>query len=237
MSKSNNNTAILVFIRSEKEEAQIKKFGSCLSFKGNCQVASLLNKRVKSIARKSGLPIIVVSGNQQNGDNFGQRFTDAVTQVFEKGYDNVLAIGNDCLSISSNLLREAASVVKEEKVVIGSTQNGGVYLLGFQKTAFHQTEFASLPWQTNQLFFTLKKYFQNKISANFYFLKIARDANDADSFQTILNQLSDDFSFKNSIQNLLNIIQIKQVFSISFLSFFLLKNNLSRRGPPVLFLQ
>ena len=70
MHKPDKNTAVLVFIRSEKEEAQIKKFGSCLSFKGNYQIAALLNKRVKAIAKKSGLPTVVVSGNQQKGDNF-----------------------------------------------------------------------------------------------------------------------------------------------------------------------
>jgi 2-phospho-L-lactate guanylyltransferase (CobY/MobA/RfbA family) len=230
--KPNKNTAVLVFIRSEKEEATIKKFGSCLSFKGNCRVASLLNKRVKTIAKKSGLPTIIVGGNQQVGNDFGQRFTYAVAQIFEKGYENVIAIGNDCLSVSPQLLRQAATTLNHQKVVAGPTKDGGVYLLGFQKSVFLQNELATLPWQTNHLFSALKSYFQTLDVANFQLLRLATDADDAFSFQMILNQLSTGFAFKNILQNLLQATSQTQLFTVNFQTFLCLKTNVSRRGPP-----
>lgn len=235
MFKPDYNTAVLVFIRGEKEGATIKKFGSCLSFKGNCRVASLLNKRVKMIAKKSGLPTIIVAGNQQVGGDFGQRFTDAIAQVFEKGYENVIAIGNDCLSVSPNLLRKAAAALKHQKVVAGPTKDGGIYLFGFQKSVFLQNELATLPWQTNGLFSALKSYLQTLNIVNFKLFKLATDADDAFSFQSILNQLSTDFSFKNVLKNLLQATSQTQFFTINFQSFSCLKMSVSRRGPPIIF--
>lgn len=235
MPTSNNNTAILVFIRSEKEEAQIKKFGSCLSFKGHYRIASLLNDRVKAIAKKSGLPTIVVAGNQQKGENFGQRITQAVSQVFEKGFDNVIAIGNDCLTISPNLLKKAAAELATKKIVLGPTLDGGVYLIGFQKAAFFKATFSDLPWQSNQLFDSLVHYFQASAAPDFHIFETAIDADDSHSFELALNYLSNHFSIKNVLQNLLQNKLTQQVSHIVLLPLFFLKGNVNRRGPPTIF--
>lgn len=235
MYPSNKNTAVLIFIRSEKEEAEAKKFGSCLSDAGNFQIAALLNKRIKSIAEKSGLPTVVIGSNQQFGDNFGERFSNSVQRVFAKGYENVIAIGNDCLSISPTLLCDAAHQLTTKKVVLGPTEDGGVYLLGFQKNAFCPKQLTKLPWQTVQLFDSLLNHFENLAINEFHLFEMSIDADDAKSFQAVLNHLQNHSSFTKILNNLLQCFLVEQPIKTNFQSQPILYNNLSHRGPPVLF--
>ena len=234
LTSPNKNTAVLIFIRSEKEEAQLKKFGHCLSFDSNYQIATLLNKRIKTIARQSGLPTVVVSGDRQAGETFGQKFTEAIQQVFDKGYGNIIAIGNDCLTITPAVLRNAAAKLRDEKTVLGPTQDGGVYLLGFQKSAFEPKDLAALPWQTGQLMDALKNYFEKLQIADLCLYKTAVDADDPTSFQIALNHFSHHFSFKNILRNILQNLAIKRFFFRYFMPVYLFNQAIPRRGPPSL---
>ena len=81
-------TAVLLFVRSEKEEAKRK------SFLYQSDLHRALNARSLQIAKNSGLDYFHFSENEQTGGNFGERFANAIAAIYHKGYDAVITIGN-----------------------------------------------------------------------------------------------------------------------------------------------
>ena len=70
---------------------------------------------------------------------------------FRKGYQKVIAIGNDCAELSSNDIEMAALSLEKNKVVIGQTQKGGLYIFGIQAEAFQKETLKSIAWQSHQV--------------------------------------------------------------------------------------
>ena len=152
----NNNTAILVFANSAREELKHKAIvqGESL-FKG-------LNKAVRKTVLKTGLPYIIITEDKQVGDTFGQRLSNAMQSVYKMGYDNVIAIGNDTPQLKASHLLKTAEELQHTKAVLGPTFDGGFYLLGLHKSAFQIETFYSLKWQTKSLTGQLLKHFDSQ---------------------------------------------------------------------------
>jgi glycosyltransferase A (GT-A) superfamily protein (DUF2064 family) len=144
------NTAVLLFTRQASEEACEKEF--CSQFNANRLIAGKMISHAVAVIRKSGLPCFIVDSLHQHGNNFGERFTDAVEQVFHAGFDRVIAIGNDCPTLTASDLQEAAWQLEQSDCVIGPSTDGGFYLIGIDKNAFDSQLFLNSPWKTEQLF-------------------------------------------------------------------------------------
>ena len=151
MPEKTNNTAILVFIRDPKREAEEKVFAKHIGVSGNQKLAKKLNQRIISISRKSRLPVLVYDSSKQYGFTFGDRFVNALSSVFEKGFENVIAVGNDCLSLCENSLLKAKEDLHKNELVLGPTFDGGFYLIGVSKKAFNPLTFKIFNWKTSQL--------------------------------------------------------------------------------------
>lgn len=151
MQEQYSNTAILVFIRTDYEEARRKWFSDRIGYKGNLNIIRLLNQRIVEVAKQTALPIFIVSGKDQFGNSFGERFTNAFHTIFDEGYDRVIAIGNDCLELTKKHLIEADKALAEHDLVLGPTQDGGAYLIGLSKAVFQKEQFQILPWQQANL--------------------------------------------------------------------------------------
>ncbi len=204
------NTAILIFIRSNKEEAQIKNFEYQLNFQSNHRVVALLNQHTKKIARQSGLPTFIITSTQQKGNSFGERLANAFQAIYQKGYDSVIAIGNDCLYLTPTFLKETATQLSIKKVVLGPTIDGGVYIIGLHKCQFQKTTFQNFAWQKQQLFTQLQAHFEH-----YEILPTLSDADDAQSLQQSLSQLP----FLNLLKK-----QLEQILQTIHTAFFIIKN-------------
>jgi len=148
-------TAILLFSRSPGQEAAAKSF--CPRHKkANRQIARSLIAHSLKTARASGLPVYYAS--LQQGHTFGERLCHAIEQVWERGYERVLVIGNDCPSLSVGTLRFAASRLQTLSLVLGPSRDGGLYLIGLDRTAWHAADFCQLPWETPALQQALQAY-------------------------------------------------------------------------------
>ena len=86
---STDKTAILIFANSAQKEAALKPFQSSKA------LYHLLNTKTIATAKKAGLPFFHYSESEQVGYSFGERFTSAITSVFNKGFENIIVIGND----------------------------------------------------------------------------------------------------------------------------------------------
>ncbi len=180
-----NTTAILVFVRDEQEEADVKALRSYFGAKGSMKMVHTLNNHVLRVSRQSGLPVFVVKGAQQVGETFGERFANAFETVFAVGYSQVIAVGNDCLHLTKEYLLRAATLLQNDvDMVLGPTQDGGAYIVGLSLQAYQRGAFIQRSWQTSCTLKSLIDYARQN-DAYCHFLPLSDDFDDARALQKI----------------------------------------------------
>jgi len=112
---------------------------------------NVLNDRVLQTVEISGLDYFHFTEDEQEGFDFGKRFSHSIQRVFEKGYDQVICVGNDTPQLTSSHLFTAVESLNSGKAVNGPSLDGGFYLMGINATDFDAASFENLPWQTNKL--------------------------------------------------------------------------------------
>jgi glycosyltransferase A (GT-A) superfamily protein (DUF2064 family) len=218
-------TAILIFAHSAEYEATVKPFLHSKS------VFESLNKRTLQLVQKTKLPYYIVTEKEQKGSNFGERFTNAIQSIYDLNYDSVIAIGNDTPHLTANHIRHAYSKLATNALVLGSSVDGGFYLLGIKKEHFNPSLFLKLPWQKQNLSGALSKYFKvNAIKVSY--LEKLRDLDCDDdvkklfeSFRTLYNTLSKLI--------LLLLGSVKTIlFTVDVSSLYLFESNYLNKGSP-----
>jgi uncharacterized protein len=202
----NKTSAILLFSRTAHAEAQAKPL--VFNEMKAEQVAALAIQQAKKTAIATRLPVFQFSEKQQRGVDFGERLANAFQDIFNKGYDSVIAIGNDCLDISTKNLIYTAEKLAENPLVLGETHDGGVYILGLQRDTFQQLDFSTIAWQTAHVFQQLTS-FAEKTSILPLFLDKKADFDTAFDFIKILKTVV--FRLKKLFLRLL-----ENIFPISF---------------------
>lgn len=149
------DTAILIFANSANKDSHIKKFG------GDASLFDALNQHSLKIVKATGLPYFHFTEKEQRGATFGERFTNAIKSIYNKGFLNIIAIGNDSPQLKTQHLLETCQQLQKGKTVLGPAVDGGFYLLGLHCSNFHQDTFEALPWQATSLFNTTRYYFES----------------------------------------------------------------------------
>ncbi len=85
----------------------------------------------------------------QQGNDLGEKMSNAFTDAFGNGYQNVCIIGTDCFELSSSIISEAFTKLKNNDAVLGPAADGGYYLLGMKK--WHPEIFKNKNWSTNSV--------------------------------------------------------------------------------------
>ncbi|MEM6697699.1 MAG: DUF2064 domain-containing protein [Bacteroidota bacterium] len=153
MLEQQKTTAILLFSRTSADEAAVKTFAFPQK---NAAVAERLIQHTIATAEKTQLPLFKACNTPQNGNSFGERLANEIETVFQKGYESIIVIGNDCPKLSAKHLVQAKKQVQQEKVVLGPANDGGVYLIGFQKKTYDRANFLNLDWEKETLQATWK---------------------------------------------------------------------------------
>lgn len=220
----NQKTAILIFAQTASEECKNKYFPKGM------ELFSELNTQALKIVEKTSLPYFIFSEKNQTGDTFGERYTNAIEAVFNKGFLSVITIGNDCPELNTRQLLQAAQNLNESKTTLGPTLDGGFYLLAFHKNLFDKKAFLKLPWQKKSLRKELLKVFESRkaVISNFCYY------NDLDSQNDIRYYLA----FKNKVSG--KILYLIQAFTSSIPNdkvWFFIENNfistLHNKGSPI----
>ena len=152
----NTKTAILIFAQSANEELKHKAI-----YKGK-RLFKNLNEQILTTVKSTGLPYFLYTEAQQYGATFAERFTNAVSEVYAKGYDAVITIGNDSPQLQKKHLLQAQKSLLQKNFVLGPSTDGGFYLMGLRKSLFNREVFLKLPWQTNRLNNSLLAYIKTK---------------------------------------------------------------------------
>lgn len=220
----NQNTAILIFTNSADKEAERKSFLSV-------NILSKLNRQILKKVVKTKLPFFVISDEKQVGDSFGERFTNAIESIFKKGFQNIIAVGNDTPHLKTKHLLEANYQLEKKNTVLGPSKDGGFYLLGITKSLFNKQSFLSLPWQTS----SLQKVFSKKISKNVNTYCL-HTFSDIDNLQDVKNIINSYFTINKDIKKLLMCliyITKKNNPKTNFIIPNLIQNLFLNRGSPV----
>ncbi|AXT56626.1 DUF2064 domain-containing protein [Aquimarina sp. AD1] len=171
------NIAILVFALSQEEEIKRKPFLK------NSSLQSDLTSRTITLVKKTGLDYFVYNEQQQSGTGFGERFSNAISDIYKKGYHAVITLGNDTPNLSKTHLLKAVEAIQKGHSAIGPSYDGGFYLLGIHKETFHKKEFAQFSWNTsnvrNELYAYLQSYNRSFSQLDFLY--------DLDHFSDITN--------------------------------------------------
>jgi hypothetical protein len=224
-------TALLLFTRTPREEALSKTFVSGRARHTQKQLARQFIGYVRKVSGKSGLPVFVISSDQQKGQTFGERLAHAFESVFAHGFEQVIAIGNDTLTLSTEELRQAAELLTEHQAVLGPTPRGGAYLIGLSRSLFDASRFARLDWESPRLFSQLTEFTETR-AALAHILPPKSDVNDPSDFSLLLAALRTASQLYRSIRCLLACVkpplQRRPLSSTPPLLIFLLP----LRGPP-----
>ena len=150
--------AILLFSRSAKIESYAKQWTQ--DPKVNFRIAHQLLKHTNEQLVKAPFPVYHVDETIQSGNFFGERLTHAFKYVFSKGFDHVIAVGNDCTNLHLDwpLIGEQ---IRRNKTILGPDQRGGVYLIGISKHIDYSSAFAGISWKSKLVFEQLKLQFDN----------------------------------------------------------------------------
>lgn len=208
---NNKNTAILIFANSALIEAERKPFNSAET------LFKTLNTEVESKAKNAGFPYFIISEDKQIGDSFGERFTNAIQTIFNKGFVNIITVGNDTPHLKTAHINETIAKLQTNNLVIGPSQDGGFYLMGISKHVFNAEAFKKLPWQTS----TLTKTFLNLASKkNIAFTTLER-LYDIDDLQDIKDIINNFRSLSKALTTLLlnSIITKEKTICFTHLSF------------------
>ncbi len=93
----------------------------------------------------------VVYRIQGDGD-LGKRMSRAFKESFNSGFDRVIIIGTDSPDLDVNLLHNAFDALNANDIVLGPSEDGGYYLIGFKKRSFLPGIFNSINWGSSTVF-------------------------------------------------------------------------------------
>lgn len=192
MGQKNTDTAVLIFSLSARREAERKALFGGGKKQSACEFFDILNDRTQKLAAASGVDVFIVDEGQQRGRNFGERYANAFQQIFDQGYTKVVSIGNDTPDLTAETLRKAIVEIQQNDMVVGPSTDGGIYLLGLDRSLFHIDEFLNLPWLKDSLCETLMQSANWQKNGSFS-LDILSDIDDTASLLRFVQTTSDDF--------------------------------------------
>ncbi len=224
-----SRSGILFFARTPEAEASAK--GWTASARANELLAEKLYRKTYSALKKSNLPIFIVNNHKQEGENFSERITNALSSFFSHGFENALVVGSDCPDLEVSDIHQAAKNIGHGLNTIGATEDGGVYLFSVSKNQFCTARWLELSWCSDSLFHSLStELTRNNNNNKIQRLKKKIDIDgDLSRLLPVLKAIKS--KIKNLIVSILNFTFVLSFCSTQFV--FLAKSKTVLRGPPV----
>jgi len=88
----------------------------------------------------------------QRGADLGSRIYNALLDEFKAGIEKAILMGSDIPHIDYVILTEYLKKLDTHDAVIGPSEDGGYYLIGFKRHALTQTVFKGIPWSTADVY-------------------------------------------------------------------------------------
>ncbi len=170
------STAILIFANSPEEEMRHKSLVAAEKFYAD------LTGHALEIVEKTGLPFYLYSEKEQHGVRFGDRFYNAICEIYQRGYEYVITLGNDTPQLSTAQLLKTVEKLQAGRVVLGPSLDGGFYLMGIHRSQFSAINFRDLPWQSSKL----REAYVSEIHKSGFDLEFLDVLSDIDDLQDLI---------------------------------------------------
>lgn len=85
----------------------------------------------------------------QRGDDLGGRMRQAFETCFSDGFEAVILIGCDIPDMTGAIVQAGFAALESGDAVIGPSQDGGYYLIGFRPENFVREIFTGISWGTD----------------------------------------------------------------------------------------
>ncbi len=181
-------TAILIFTQEASKEATRKMLTPSKNRGVNQLVFDKLNHFVErtaaaAVSKDDNLQVFHSNQliNPNNNNSFGKQLSAAIQVVFERGFEKVICIGNDCPALDENRILTAAKKLQTTDTVIGPDNRGGVYLLGISRKDFKPEVFENLAWQSENM---LESYIEQADNQSILMLESLSDIHTFHELQT-----------------------------------------------------
>ena len=86
---------------------------------------------------------------KQSGGDLGAKMQSALSEAFSDGMDQAVLIGSDIPQINSCLIEQYFTKLENHPMVVGPTEDGGYYLIGFQGGVDMAPVFQDILWSTD----------------------------------------------------------------------------------------
>jgi uncharacterized protein len=96
-------------------------------------------------AAKVDADVHVFGPRRQRGANFGERLSNAVEDLAQLDYDQIVIVGRDCPDLTCADIEDAFSHLPTSRAVLGPDHRGGCYLIGIH--ASDRALLADIRWQ------------------------------------------------------------------------------------------
>lgn len=118
---------------------------------GGCDITVYFAPSHKESAVREWLgPTIHIQA--QTGRSLGEKMSNAFSDVFATGVGRAVLIGSDFPDLDIGIIREAFTVLENKDIAIGPAEDGGYYLMGFQKEVFDGDVFTGIDWGTEHVY-------------------------------------------------------------------------------------
>lgn len=232
MRRKDHNIALLLFTRTPEEEVRCKKLIPQISVARQKAVVTKLIGESRRILEKTGLPYFIYTSEEQVGATFAERFYAAFADLFARGYEQVIAIGNDCPELTPPDILQAVASLQQQAVAVGPDTSGGIYLFGLNRAAFAAcSSFTDIRWSTNRVLTDIAAFFSLRAETIAVLKKLA-DVNTAADLQNAISRKLFRFRIRQFLENMLRLIssyRIPNPIRFSRLSCYL---PYFFRGPP-----
>lgn len=149
-------TAILLFSRSARHESHSKLWTQDKTV--NAHISQQLLFNTCENLKAAPFPVFHFDESLQTGDTFAERLSSGFKHIFDKGYLQVIAVGNDCPDLHPDW-KKITEQLRLGKTILGPDRRGGVYLIGITKESDFEEIFTQIPWKSNKVFDQLKTQF------------------------------------------------------------------------------
>ena len=88
----------------------------------------------------------------QRGVDLGQKMARALGDAFRDGCESAILIGSDIPQIHRSLIDGYFQSLVQSPMVLGPTDDGGYYLVGFRRDGFSERVFEGIAWSTPMVY-------------------------------------------------------------------------------------
>jgi rSAM/selenodomain-associated transferase 1 len=117
----------------------------------------------------------------QQGNDLGERMSDAFRRSFELGYEQIVGVGSDLPDLTSEIIDKGLAELNSNDAVFGPAEDGGYYLIGMRSML--ECIFEDKPWSTEGLLnITLEE-----LKSKGHSVGIIETLNDVDTEEDLMN--------------------------------------------------